>query len=102
MDLAQLRTTITGTNTDDATLATQLHAHKEALEYLEPALLDWDERLAATATAVRLGLKTHEDIVRRKAAALETMRNELTATSPALPRAFELESLIGEPTLRSR
>jgi hypothetical protein len=66
--------------TDDATLATHLHAHKAVLEYLEPALLDWDERLAATVTAVNLGLEAHEDIMRRKTAALGTMRNKLTAT----------------------
>jgi hypothetical protein len=68
-----------GIKTDDATLATQLRAHKEVLEYLEPEVLDWNDRLLATATAVNLGLETYEDILRRKTVALGTMRNELTA-----------------------
>jgi hypothetical protein len=38
MDLVRLRTPITETITDDATLATQLRAHKKASEYLQPAL----------------------------------------------------------------
>ena len=74
MDLAVLRTSITEANTDDAILANRLRAHKEALEYLEPALLDWDDRLKATATIVRAALTTHEDIVHRKAAVLEAMK----------------------------
>ena len=85
---------ITEANTDDAILANRLRAHKESLEYLEPALMDWDERLKATATIVSTALTTHEDIVRRKAAALEAMKLELSTISSALPRAFELESLI--------
>ena len=85
---------ITEANTDDAILANRLRAHKEALEYLEPALMDWDERLKATATVVCTALITHEVIVRRKAAALETMNNELSDISSVLPRAFELISLI--------
>jgi hypothetical protein len=85
---------ITEANTDDAILANRLRAHKETMEYLEPALMDWDERLKATATVVCTALITHIDIVRRKAAALETMKHELSTISPALPRAFELVSLI--------
>ena len=94
MDLAVLRTSITEANIDDAILAKRLRAHKESLAYLEPALMDWDDRLKATATIFSTALTTHEDIVRRKAAALEAMKLELSTISPALPRAFELVSLI--------
>jgi hypothetical protein len=56
--------------------------------------MDWDDRLKATAIVVCTALITHEDIVRRKAAALETMKHELSTISSVIPRAFELESLI--------
>jgi hypothetical protein len=52
--------------------------------------------LKATATIVRAALTTHEDIVHRKAAVLETMKLELSTISSALPRAFELNSLINQ------
>ena len=95
-DLAALRTSITEANIDDAILAKRLRAHKESLAYLEPALMDWDDRLKATATIIRAALTTHEDIVHRKAAALEAMKLELSTIPSALPRAFELNSLINK------
>ena len=91
-DLTVLRTDITEANIDDVILAKRLRAHKEALAYLEPALMDWDDRLKATATIIRAALATHEEIVHRKAATLETMKLELSTIPPRFHAPLNLKA----------
>jgi hypothetical protein len=78
-------------------LKEQLTAHRAALEYLEPSLDNWNDKMSTVLTTVHEGLAHHQGIIDSQTATLQPLRDELATLildNTQAPRVAVIRSTI--------